>query len=126
MKLEYIPEDKSEGTPLVRLYDFDIADAGKLCKAFSDLASESSELLELHAADFIEAMNNCRLTLAVSHWDQGLSRIGEPVTFLCALSAESWDNMVGLTEPFTQPGSHRFQWLNATDVQLLLSYDGKW
>jgi hypothetical protein len=126
MKLEYIPEDDSEDTPLVRLYDFDIADAGKLRKAFSDLASESSQFLELHNADFIEAINDCRLTLAVNHWDQGLSRIGEPATFRCALTAGSWDNIVGLTEPFTQPGSHGFQWLNATDVQLLLSYDGRW
>ena len=126
MKLEFIPNDASDDTPLVRLYAFDVVEASNLRNAFADLATESTVSLELHNVDFIDAINDCRLTLMVHRWDQGLMKIGEPATFRCALSAGTWDNIEGLTEPFTQPGDHGFQWLNDTDTPLLLSSDGRW
>ena len=126
MKLEYIPDNGSKDTPLVRLYDFVVGEAFQLRRGFANLATESIMSLELHHADYVDAVNGSQLTLTVNPWDQGLVKTAEPATLRCALTAGTWDNIEGLTEPFTQPGSRGFQWLNATGIRLLLSHDGRW
>ena len=125
MKLEYIP-DGSTDAPLIRLYDFDAKQASQLRAVFSQLASTSVQSLELHDADFVEPINDCRLTLTIDRRDRGLFETNVPSKFQCALTPETWDNVEGLTEPFTQEGGHGFQWLNETDIPLLLSHDGRW
>lgn len=126
MKLEYVPDNVSGDAPLVRLYSFETTEAGKLHKVFTELATESTTILELHHADFIDPINGCQLTLTVDRRDLGLTKTNEPATFRCALTSATWHSIEGLTEPFTQHGACGFQWLNESGIPLLLSSDGHW
>jgi hypothetical protein len=125
MKLEYI-SDGSTDAPLIRLYDFNADQVARLRTVFSQLAARAIQSFELHTADFVEPINDCRLTLTNDRRDRGLFETNEPLNFQCSLMPETWDNVDGLTEPFCQNDGHGYQWLNRTNIALLLSRDGLW
>jgi hypothetical protein len=125
MKLEYISEGSAD-TPLIRLYDCSADQAWRLRSVFSRLAAGTIESFQLHRADFVQPINDCRLTLKTAHWDRGLFKTIEPVTFQCSLTTETWDDVDGLTEPFCQDAAQGYQLLSRTDIALLLSRDGSW
>lgn len=125
MKLEFIP-DCSADAPLLRLFAFDATQACGLRNALSGLASGAVRSIDIQDANFIQPIGNCRLTLGLANHDQGIMKTGEPATFHCSLTRGTWDNVVGLIEPFTEANAHGFQWLDRTNIPLLLSLDGQW
>lgn len=126
MKLEYLPNDASGDTPLVRLYDFDIEVVSLLRGVFTRLATGSTRLVDLHDLAFIDPIGGCQLTLMVDRFDKGLFEIAGPAYLQCVLTADGWDRIEGLTQPFTCLDSQGFQWLETTEIPLLLSTDGDW
>ena len=121
MKLEFIP-----AAQLIRLFDFDTEQASRLQAIFADLATITIRSVELHEAGFVTAIDDCHLTLAVARRDLDIVKTGEPATFQCALTPETWENIHDLTEPFTHTDSAGFQWLIASPIRLLISNDGHW
>jgi hypothetical protein len=127
MKLEYLAEG-SPDCPLIRLYDFDRAEAERLLAALMDLASGTAERVDVHALPGVESLNGCRLTLVSCRRDRGISRTGSLRKFEYTLTPGTWDNVAGLVEPFAR-GEAGYQWLNqvpADEIALLLSVNGLW
>jgi hypothetical protein len=126
MKLEYFP-DGSPDCPLIRLYDFTLAEAEQLHGAVAELASGSCQEVEIHRLPGVESIGGCRLTFRVSRHDGAIVQIESNATFDCRFTIGTWDNVAGLIEPFTQNGDG-FQWLAGVpgEANLLLSVSGQW
>lgn len=123
MKLEFL-SDGSPDCPLIRLYAFTSAEARELHDIVLELATGGAAA-EVHRLPFVEPIDNCRLTLQVTPWDQGLVRRTESSEFTCGLTTDTWDNVASLVEPFVE-GSRGFQWLAGGEAALLLSSSGRW
>src|SRR5436190_1766960 len=108
MKLEFLP-DGSADCPLLRLYDFTPSEARQLHDAIAGLASGSKDHVDVHHLCAVKPIGRCVLTLVVSRWDQGVLRRAVPAEFECGFSAETWDDVAGLIEPFTRE-CKGYQW----------------
>ena len=122
MKVDYLKAG-SDDCPLIRLYDFSIADAQWLQAIFETLASGSVESTLLEE---IESVDGTQLTLMRSSDDQGV--IERSLNrFDIALTPVGWKQAAEFTEPFCK-GTFGFQWLTPQThgIQLLLSKTGGW
>ena len=125
MKLEFLGAG-SPDCPLIRLYDFDLAEAQSLRKLVKCLRDGSRESVSLGEEPWIDSVKGCRLTLRLGDGEQGVRQSG-PSSFDCALTAANWDNVEGLLEPFCESQATGFQWLcSEGKISLLLSRDGRW
>jgi hypothetical protein len=125
MKLEFL-EAGSPVCPLIRLYDFNRAEAQSLRELVRSLRDGSRESVSLSEELWIESVKGCSLTLRLGDGEQGVRQSG-PSTFDCALAAVNWDNVEGLLDPFCESEPTGFQWLCSEGrVSLLLSRDGRW
>ena len=125
MKLGYIP-DKTEKTPLVRLYDFDAREAAEFRSLLEQLRDHRSAEIKLHEQANVEPIDNCQLTLKTGSRDLGVVQSG-PSAFECILTIEGWDDMAFLIEPFCDPACRGYQWLDERGkISLLFSRDGQW
>ena len=126
MKLEYLG-DGSTDCPLLRLYDFTPMEAAQLLSAIGALAAGLAERVEVDRLPFVEPVGNCRLTLLGRSWDQAVTRACRPTEFECGFTADTWDQVAGLVEPFAG-GAGGFQWLAGVpgEATLLLSDSGVW
>lgn len=122
MKLDYL-KDGSDDCPLLRLYEFDSADARRLRQTFAALADGVVEQVGL---DAVESVDGTQLTFVRSTRDRGVI---ETVShrFEVALTSEGWRQASELVEPFCD-GGFGYQWLTpqTRGIQLLLSKDGAW
>jgi hypothetical protein len=125
MRLEYLP-DGSPDCPLIRLFDFSEHEAARLGAAVADLAAGRAECVTVHELPGVLAVGGCELVLRVWRWDQAVLRVG-PMAFVCGFTADTWDNVAGLIEPFAA-GSGGFQWLADVpgEASLLLTASGQW
>jgi len=126
MKLEYL-SDGSPDCPLIRLYDFTLAEAEQLHAAVAELASGSCQQVEIHRLPGIESIGGCRLTFRVSRHDGAIVQMESIAAFECRFTMDTWDNVAGLIEPFAQNGDG-FQWLAGVpgEANLILSVSGQW
>ena len=125
MKLEFLAEGSRE-CPLIRLYDFTQEEAQQLRQVFYSLADGSLKTATLEDMPFVEAVQGCQLKLLAGTSDRGIHSTASNV-FECALTRLGWDNVGGLTDPFCQLSSKKFQWLTKQGrIGLLISHDGKW
>jgi len=126
MKMEYLADGHSN-CPLIRLYDFDLADAKRLREAFRCLAAGSRESLPLHQEWWIEPLEDCALDLRRGTRDLGVVERA-PSRFECVATDKGWTRMSSLTDPFCQPVmKESCTWLNrAGEVSLLLTPSGGW
>jgi hypothetical protein len=128
LKLEYLQEGSSD-CPLIRLYDFTIAEAAQFCNIIKQLACGNNQRIEIHDLPWVETIGKCHLTLFLQSRDQAVVRKKgkDENNFECGFTAGTWDNIKGLIEPFTKE-LKGFQWLAESpgEVSLLLSCDGKW
>jgi hypothetical protein len=133
MKLQFIP-DGPKDCPLIRLWDFEPAEALRLKQMFDSMALGSQTHISLHDQQGIETIDGCQLSLSVGKHDYGIAQMG-PLVFECVLTAEGWADLAGLTEPFCSlpepfcslTDGNTFQWLsNNSKISLLLSPRGTW
>ncbi|MDY3554402.1 hypothetical protein R5W24_003524 [Gemmata sp. JC717] len=125
MRLEYLP-DGSPDCPLIRLFDFVPAEAAALGSAVAALAAGQLERVAVHELPGVAPVGGCELVLRRRGRDRAVVRVG-PAAFECGLTADTWDNVAGLIEPFAaDAGGH--QWLAEApgQVSLLLSASGLW
>ncbi|HTV65108.1 MAG TPA: hypothetical protein VMD98_05850, partial [Bryocella sp.] len=113
MKLEFLADGSD--CPLIRLYDFDPADAMRLREALRALSDGSRQSIPLHDEWWITTIQDCQLDLRQGKRDLGVvQRL--PMRFECILTQAAWLEAMELTQPFCKTGSDdeivRYQWLN--------------
>lgn len=125
MKPEYLPDDSADDA-LIRLYDFTPAEVRRLQSAIGDLAAGVTQSVAVHELPSVVPIDGCRLTFVRQKWDGAVVQRG-PNQFECGFTADTWDNIAGLVEPFVNE-STGFQWLAGVpgEASILLSRDGQW
>lgn len=124
MQLDYLHEGSAD-CPLLRWFDFSPTE---VC-AFRDLLvrlAKDADPTAVHDLPFIRPLGGCRLILSGGAWDQGVM-CGADGAFRCQLTTSTWEDDVGLLEPFCEEGSG-YQWrpCGSGTVRLLFSRDGTW
>ena len=118
MKLDYIDNYNELQENLVRLYNFDMAEAIKFRDLLIEVVILKKQKLDLSQIDFIEPVN-CNLILGLFKTDEGILT-KDNQTFFCILTLKSFENMVKLIEPFCKKESRAHQYLydidNPTDL----------
>ena len=126
MELDYIENVNELDENVVRLYNFDMAEAIKFRDLIKDVIIDKRKKLDLSEIDFIEP-RNCNLLFGLFKSDEGiLTKDNE--TFFCILTMEGFVNMVKLIEPFCIKESRGFQYLYDIDnpTDLLFSPTASW
>jgi len=126
MQLDFIDNINEYGDNIVRLYDFDMAEADKFRQIVQQAIVVNKKLLELTSIDFIEA-RNCTLTLRISEEDEGITT-GDNKAFFCDLTVEGYRQMIKLLEQFCKKETRGYQFLYDIDSQtdFLFSPAGTW
>jgi hypothetical protein len=126
MELDYIENVNGLDENVVRLYNFDMAESIKFRALIKDVIIDKKKRLDLSEVDFITP-RNCNLLFGLFNSDEGiLTKDNE--TFFCALTMESYVNMITLLEPFCKKESRGFQYLYDVDspTDLLFSPTASW
>jgi hypothetical protein len=125
MKLEYLAEG-SRDCPLVRLYEFNQAEARTLRNLARSLATGERHSVSLHDEVWAESVGGCRLTFRRGNRNLGVREV-DPLNFECVLTSDGWSNVEGLLDPFCDSHTAGFQWLTSGgSVSLLFSQNGQW
>jgi hypothetical protein len=126
MELDYIENVNGLDENVVRLYNFDMAESIKFRALIKDVIIDKKKRLDLSEVDFITP-RNCNLLFGLFNSDEGiLTKDNE--TFFCALTMESYVNMITLLEPFCKKESRGFQYFYDVDspTDLLFSPTASW
>ena len=129
MRLEYLPQG-SQDCPLIRIYGGDLSTVAHLLKAFSRLACGETRECAIHDLPGIESVSGCQVFARVGKKDKGIILLKGPSTFDWVLKRETWLQVEGLAEPFTQPATARLhQWLDeSSEISMLITNaeNGAW
>mgnify|MGYP001280164207 FL=1 len=126
MELDYIENVNGLDENVVRLYNFDKAEAIKFKALIKDVIIDKKKRLDLSEVDFITP-RNCNLLFGLFNSDEGiLTKDNE--TFFCVLTMESYVDMINLIEPFCKKESRGYQYLYDVDcpTDLLFSPTASW
>jgi hypothetical protein len=126
MNLDYIDKVNEYGDNMVRLYEFDKAQAIKFRDAIQQTIIANKKLLPLTSLHFIQS-RNCYLTLRISDEDEGITTT-DKVNFVCDLTLEGYAQMLVLLEPFCTKETKGYKFLYDVDSQtdFLFSPGGTW
>lgn len=126
MKLDYIDNLNTHGDNMVRLYDFDMSEAGKLSQAIMDTVILNKKQLNLNKTGFIQG-RNCQLTLCLSKEDAGITTT-DNLHFFCELTLEGYEQMLEYMAPFCtkETKGHRYLYDIDSPTDFLFSPKGTW
>ena len=125
MKLEFLP-DGPDNSGLIRLYDYSQSDVHALSKIASELATGSRKQIALQSESWVAPISGCKLILRLGERNSGIRQVG-PLDFECEFSADGWNNVEGLLEPFRNSATTGFQWLTYQGrISFLISHNGRW
>ncbi len=126
MTLDYIHNINAYGENIVRLYDFDMAQAIKFRDALQQSILANQKQLELAKLDFVIA-RNCSLILRIADEDVGLIT-EDHIHFYCDLTIKGFEQMYLLLAPFCLRETKGYQWLYDIDneTDFLFSPGGTW
>lgn len=126
MQLDYIHNINNSGEHMIRLYNFDMAQAIQFRNNIQEHILKNKRSLSLHDLPFIEA-RNCELTLRIADDDIGIVT-EDTVLFFCDLTLEGFQEMVDLLAPFCLKETKGYQWLYDIDneIDFLFSPGGTW
>jgi hypothetical protein len=129
MKIEYLTQTNPAHPKdsILRILDFDSSEACQFRAILSKLADGSITKTDLSGIPFIAAIADCHLVLNVGLSDKGIIVHSEN-TFECILTKNSWEDAVGLVEPFCEGNLSGYQWLYNlnTNIDFLFSPSGDW
>jgi hypothetical protein len=131
MKLEYL-DDISDGGKykgivsenLVRLYDFDQKETGRLIDIIHQTLIVDKQKLDLSNLDFVIPVN-CHLVLQLSPVDKGITKTDKPNVFNCDMTEQSFITAIELMKVV----GDGFNWLCDTsndNIDFLYSAGGTW
>lgn len=126
MELDFIENINEFGENVVRLYNFDKSQAMQFRDLIKDTIVNKKQKLDLSQVEFIEA-RNCNLILGLFKTDEGIIS-NDNKTFYCALTLESYKNMLKLLEPFCKKDIKAYKFLYDIDnpTDFLFSPAGTW
>jgi hypothetical protein len=116
MQLDFIPNYNSYNENLVRLCNFSFVEAQQLRDLIEDKVLLKNEILNLNALAFIEA-KNCSLRLRISETDEGILTVDNK-QFFCCLTANGFQKMLQLMQPFCIKDCKAYQWLYDLDCEI--------
>jgi hypothetical protein len=118
MELDYIENINGLEQNIVRLYNFNKAEAIQFRELIKDTIITKRQKLDLSQVDFITP-RNCNLIFGLFKSDEGIIT-QDNKTLFCVLTLESFINMAKLIEPFCLKESKGYQYLydvdNPTDL----------
>ncbi len=122
--LEFIPE--GDEFPLVLLSDSTPEKAEKLSQALTPLVTDNNAVVDIHTLPFVSPVDGCRLSAQVSDEDTGAVLIKNTKNhFTWELTHQSWELVLALLGPFTEPDSLGYQYLfpddETCDIEVILS-----
>jgi len=126
MELDYIENVNGLEEHVVRLYNFNMAEAIQFRALLIETIMEKQQPLDLSQVAFIKP-RNCNLILGLFASDEGiLSR--DQHTFYCILTLKGFANMIQLITPFYTKESRGYQYLYEIDnpIDLLFSPTASW
>lgn len=126
MELDYIENVNGLDENIVRLYNFNKAEAILFRDLLIDTIINKKQQLNLSQVDFITP-RNCNLILGLFKSDEGiLTQDNE--TFFCILTLEGFQNMIKLIEPFCLKETRSYQYLYDIDnpTDFLFSPSASW
>jgi hypothetical protein len=126
MELDFIEDINEFGENVVRLYNFDKCQGIKFRELIKDTIVNRKQKLDLSQVDFIQ-IRNCNLILGLFKTDEGILS-NDNKTFYCALTLESYNNILKLLEPFCEKETKGYQYLYDIDnpTDFLFSPTGTW
>ena len=126
MELDYIDNVNGLGENVVRLYNFNKAEAIQFRDLIKDTIIGKKQKLDLSKVDFITP-RNCQLIFGLFKSDEGILT-KDKQTFFCILTLDGFRNMVKLIDPFCKKESRGFQYLYDIDnpTDLLFSPTASW
>lgn len=126
MYLDFIDEINEYGDNIVRLYDFDSAEAIKFKQILHQTLVLDKKSLDLSDLNFIEA-RNCKLTLRIADEDEGITT-SDKNQFFCDMTIAGYERMIGLLEQFCNKETKGYQFLYDIDshTDFLFSPAGTW
>ncbi|MFK8059637.1 MAG: hypothetical protein AB8B78_06040 [Polaribacter sp.] len=114
MKLDYLEDYNGLQENIVRLFNFDKAEAILFRDLLIDTIINKKQKLDLSQVNFIDT-EECNLIFGLFKTDEGiLTKDNE--TFFCILTIESFIEMVKLLEPFCKKESKGYQYLYDVDT----------
>ncbi len=116
MKLEFLDDVNEYQDQVIRLYNFDKAEATQFRDSIQKTIIDANQSLDLNSLDFIEPIN-CKLILHISDTDEGIFSMDDK-TFFCDLTPDGYKNMLRLIEPFCIKDSRSFTMLYDLDTQM--------
>jgi hypothetical protein len=118
MELDYIENINGHEQNIVRLYNFNKAEAIQFRELLVATIIDKKQKLDLSQVDFITP-RNCNLIFGLFNSDEGIIT-KDNETFFCVLTLEGFTNMAKLIEPFCKKESKGYQYLydidNPTDL----------
>lgn len=126
MELDFINKFNEYGDNIVRLYNFDRAQAIKFKQIIENKVINNKETIDLSSVEFIQ-IRNCILILRLSETDDGITTSDNQL-FYCDLTIEGYETMLKLIEPFCIKETKGYQWLYDIDTltDFLFSPSGTW
>jgi len=92
-----------------------------LRKLTGELANGARERIALDEESWVAPVEGCKLILRRGKRNSGIRQLGS-LNFECELTADGWNNVEGLLEPFCS-ATTGFQWLtNQGRISLLISH----
>ena len=118
MEIDYLDDINGHDQNIVRLYNFNKAEAILFRDLLKDTIIDKRQKLDLSEVDFIEP-RNCHLIFGLFKSDEGiLTKDNE--NFFCILTLDGFKKMIELIEPFCKKESKGYQYLydidNPTDL----------
>ena len=118
MELDYIENVNGLGENIVRLFDFNKAEAILFRDLLKEMIIEKKQKLDLSQIDFINT-TNYNLIFGLFKSDEGILT-KDKETFFCILTIEGFIKMISFLEPFCKKESKGYTYLydidNPTDL----------
>ncbi len=126
MKIEFLADGRAD-CPLIRLFEFELADIEKLRAACHDLAERRIDEFVLHDQPWVTSVGGCRFVWCARAHDVGVMLPSSGAPFVLEFSDEGWREIEDKLLPFLWTSQNRFNWLtNEGDVEVLFSHSGTW
>lgn len=121
MELDYIEDYNGLEENIVRLFNFDKAEAIKFRDLLKETVIDKKQKLDLSQVDFVNT-NNCNLIFGLFKTDEGILT-KDNQTFFCILTLDGFIKMIKLLEPFCNKEKKGYQYLYDIDspTELLFS-----
>ena len=114
MQLDYIDNYNGLDENIVRIFNFNRAEAIKFRDLLKETVVDKRQKLDVSQVDFIDT-EACNLIFGLFKTDEGiLTKDNE--TFFCILTIESYRKMIRLLEPFCKKETKGHQYLYDVDT----------